>query len=694
MKLDEGDIKDLVAETERKRSDWAKAAEEWEKMWALQRFDDTRTDIKELDGIEAITTPDPFNIVQMVSRIVASDIRVEIPYIDATEEDDDRSIKMEEWITSFWQRSSRQQGRNIIDDMTWQSAVRGRGAMQILWVQDELPKKLQGKRLPILPRTLDPLNVGVKRGPYWTEHAYHKYDASYSDIKQRYPDYELPDLRDRYKATWEKKLKTIDFWYMDEDGNVCHCVTIDDKFAKKPTKTDYPEIPIIEWMADGAPVEEEMARSLSILHPIRASWKYKCELVSKIGTGLLYYFDPLMIAKGFGPGQKIQAGPGEIAYLEADQSVDAYRPEPNVPMAEKMLAIIQQGMDQAAFPPVAFGDAPGGVTAGFALNNLTQQAKNRVGTIRGNLEGALEQANELIFMLVENFADAKGVEMWGKSSMNDSRSRPIVLKGKDIGGIYANEVRLIPEAPGDESARIGIYLQMVDKGIISKATMRNRGVNIPLPRDEETRVAIEAALQMPEMAQKATLRAIQKMFRKQDDWEINIIGTPLQQMYDMEKQWLEQQAQQEEAAKEAKRQAKIQQEQQLLMEEMAKLGIMPPQGMQPPPGMMPPPMNASSPGGMPPMPPGMPPGMQGPSSGMGPGMMPGMPPGGMPPGSMPTGQQGVPPEAMGMMTPEAMGIPPGGLPGDFQAMQGQPLPDDEMLRQLMMQGGAPMPPQM
>ena len=58
------------------------------------------------------------------------------------------------------------------------------------------------------------------------------------------------------------------------------------------------------------------------------------------------------------------------------------------------------------------------------------------------------------------------------------------------------------------------------------------------------------------------------------------------------------------------------------------------------------------------------------------------------------GQQGVPPEAMGMMTPEAMGIPPGGPPGDFQQMMGQPLSEQEMLEQLMMQGGAPMPPPM
>lgn len=691
MKLDAADIQDLVQETERKRSDWAAVAEKWEDMWALKRFGDNRKDIKELDGIEAITTPDPFNIVQLVTRFVASDIRIEIPYISATEEDDDRSTKIEEWATSFWQRSSRQQGRNLIDDMTWLSAVRGRGAMQILWIKEELPKKLQSKRLPILPRTLDPFNVGVKRGPYWTEHAYHKYEASRSDIQQRYPKYEMTETKGTWRQHWSEKLKVIDFWYMDEAGNVCHTVTVDGKFAKEPKITDYPEIPIIEWMADGAPIEDELARSLSILHPIRTSWQYKCELASKIGTGLLYYFDPLLIAMGFDPGQKVQVGPGEIAYLEQGQSLDALRPEPNVPMAEKMLALIQTGIDQATFPAVTFGEAPGGVQAGFALNNLAQQARSRVNTIRGNLEGALEAGNELILGLVEVFGEKDGVEMWGKSSMGD-RSRPVNLSAKDIKGNYANEVRLIPEIPSDETGRIGIWLQMVKEGIVSKGTMRNRGVNIPLPRDEETRISVERALDMPEMAQKHTLRAMQKAY-KQDDWELMISGTPLQQVHEAEMAWKEQKEAEAEAAREAKRQEKMQREM-----EAAQMSAMQAQGMGgpmiPPPGM-----------GMHRMPDGtmMPDSMMGPGNGpmpmaqrppeaMGdPSMMQppmqGGPP--MPPdmGMQPPGLPGIPPEAAGQMTPEMMGIPPGGPPGQFQALMGEPLSDEEMLQRLT--GGQP-----
>lgn len=677
MKLDAGDIKDLVQETERKRADWAGNAVEMEKMWALNRFDDNRKDIKELDGLEAITTPDPFNIVQLVTRFIANEMRVEIPYLSAKDEDDDRSTLMEEWLMSFWQRSSRQQGRNLIEDMTWQSAVRGRGAMQIIWIADVLPKNLRSKRLPILARTLDPLNVGIHRGPYWTEHAYHKYKASRSYVRQQYPRFELPHAEDDWKRVWGEEFEVIDFVYM-VDGSVWHAVTIDGKFAKEPVKTDYPEIPIIEWMADGAPVEDEAARSLSILYPIKDLWKYKCELASKIGTGLLYYFDPLV--KAMGISEKIDVGPGATVYLQGDQNIDFVRPEPNVPMAEKMLNLIQTSMDQATFPAVLYGEQPGGVQAGFAISNLAQQARGRVNTIRGNLEGALEAANELILAQVEAFAGDEGVEIWGKSPMGD-RSKPIKLSTRDIKGNWANEVRLIPEIPTDETGRIGIWLQMVEKGIISKATMRNRGVNLSLPRDEELRVTMEQVEQLPEMQHKRMLRAIQKVY-KQDDWERILVGIPaLQQMHEQEMAWQEQKEAEAEAAREARRQEKMQREQEALMQEMAAAGMMPgtmPPGMPtPPPGMMDPGMMQLPPGmGAPISQPGMPPGITG-------GGMPEM---GMPPQGLP----GIPPEAAGMMTPEMMGIPPGGPPGQFQQMMGEPLSDDEMLQRLMGPQGPPM----
>jgi hypothetical protein len=670
MKFDAKEITDAVADMESDRADWRRAAEIWERMWKLKRTAEgtDRYTSKEVDEVESITTADPFNIVQLVQRFVASDLRLDVPYLSAEDDDDERSETMEEWATSFWQRACRQQGRNLTDDMTWFSAVRGRGIVHTSWVYEALKDMgLQDRRLPILPRILDPFNAGVKRGPYWADYGYHQYSADTAYIKQMYPKFQFDDAR-RY--TWQKgktKYKVIDFYWLDK-GSIWNAVSVNGKFAKNPVKTDYPELPLIEWYADGAPLDDELSKSLGILHPIADLWPYKCELASAIGTGLLYYFDPIVKAIGF--NKEIEVEPGAVINLTKDQDIDFVRGEPNVPMADKMLQLIQTSMDQSTFPAVLYGEQPGGVQAGFAINNLATQARNRVKTIRGNLEGALEAVFEQVFAIVEIMGDEKGVDVWGGSTMTD-RSRPIHLDKDIIKGNYATEVSLIPEIPTDETGRIQIWLQMVKEGIVSKATMRNRAINVPLPRDEETRIQIEKAMEDPALAPKVTLRAMQKRFSR-DTWELLIAGTPLENAEQQEAQWRAQKKEQRQQAKEQRRMEKL----------MAAAAANPQPAL--PPGPM-----SMGPGGPPPM---------GPSTGA-----PMMPPGGAPspmdfgtdfgapePESMqPPGLTNIPPQAAGQLSRADLGVTPQSPPGAFQqAVGGEQLPPNEILDRLRNQGGA------
>lgn len=686
MKLDKGDIKELVRETEKKRAEWLAATIEWEDMWRMHRYKNPFLETREVDQREQIVTADPYNIVNLVGRFVSNDMRLEIPYISAKDEDDLRSEKMEEWATSFWQRSSRQQGRNIIEDMTWFSSVRGRGAMQILWIEDVLPKGLKNKMLPVLARTLDPRNVGVQRGPYWTDYAYHKHQATRADVMQEYPGFKFKDTSEVPWKRMTKEYTVIDVYWLDK-GSIWHAVTIDDEYAKKPTKTDYGEVPIVEWYADGAPLmDDELAKSLSILHPIRDLWKQKCDYASAIGTGILYYFDPLIKAMGF--HEDIEVGPGAIVHLTGEQDIQFIRGEPNVPMAEKLMALIQTSIDQATFPGVLYGEQPGGVQAGFAINSLAAQARNRVNTIRSNLEGALEMATGQLFQLVEIFGKEEGVMLWGRSDRSD-RSRPIMLGKKDIKGDYANEVRLIPEIPTDETGRVQIWLQMVREGIVSAGTMRNRGLNLSLPRDEETRIAVEKAIQTPELQQKATLRALQTRY-KSEDWQLHIVGTPLEPLYEAEQQWVETKRQEKEAAQEQRKMEKQQKDMEAALANLPPEALMA-MGMNPggmstgmplsmPPGQppMPPDMGGGGMPGMPPMPPemgGMPPGMG----------MPGMPPEMGP--MQPPGLTGISPESAGQLTPEMLGIPPTAPPGTFNQAIGEPLTDEEIRQQMAARNG-------
>jgi hypothetical protein len=672
MKLDAGEIVQLVDETEQKRNSWAKAANVWESDWYGARYSDTALDHQEIDGIKAVVTPDAFNIVQLLLRFVAGEQRVEVPSLSVKEDDEDRSEIMEEWTVAFDQESNRQQGRNHINDMTLQSGVLARGATQVVWVGDLHKKQKITNRLPILRLTRDPRNVGIGRGAFGVNYAYHKYNTSRSYISEMYPSFKLPSEPEGriVQGVLNEKHKVIDYYYR-HNGAIWHGVVIDKEFAKNPVQTDYPEIPFVEHYADGAPFDDELGRSLSILHPVHELIKMKSDIMSKVATGLMYHYDPVIIFKNVPEDLKLEVGPGANVYLSGDQSMEPFSPAPNVPMAQALLAMIQQGIDQATFPGVTYGDAPGGVNAGFALQSLSQQARSRVNVIRQNIESAMEAINQLVFGLVEAFVPEEGVEVYGRSSRGD-RGKPLKLDAKTIKGNYANQVSLMPESPMDDVGKLTAYSHLIDKGVISKTFFQNRIMNIPVPRDEELKIAFERALQMPEMQQKHTLRAMQKSMA-QDDWELAIQGTPLQKVHESEMQWRAQKKAEAEAAKEARRLEKQQKEMQEMMANMPP----PPPGMMGPPGIPPGMMPPGGPPMMPPPgPPSMPPGMMGPP----------MPPQG---NMQPQGLPGVPPGMAGQMTPDMLGIPPGAIPGQFDQMMGGPPPTEEDLLRSMLGGGAP-----
>jgi hypothetical protein len=285
------------------------------------------------------------------------------------------------------------------------------------------------------------------------------------------------------------------------------------------------------------------------------------------------------------------------------------------------------------------------------------------------------------------------IQIYGGSGRED-RDKPILLRKKDIKGNYENKVMLIPEQPMDDNARILAWMQMVQGGIVSETLMRNRVLNIPIPRDEETRVRAERALKSPQMQLKADMKALMAT-NPHEEWELMFLGTEYQPLYEQEQQWHADKARGKSEEAEAKRMAKEQAQQQAMQEQMVMgpMGGMPPGMMDPalsgamnggtggqmgngmPPPSGPPPMPEQPPPGMsPPMPPEM---MGG---GIGPPPMPqGMPPDMQPP-MMPPSQM---PAELAGFTPENLGLGPETQPGTFNEITNQEsLGDIEIMRRM------------
>lgn len=647
--LNVDDIQERVTRIEDRRAPYVRAAQAWEKMWALDPYTrEEKTRARAMDK-EQVILPTPYNVVHMARRLINTDPKIEIPGRGGL--DDDSSARTRQrWLTAFFQRTNHQQRRDLVGDATFHSLVRGRCAFEVKWVDDVLPERLKGQRLPLLVRTLDPMNIGVSAGPLYTEYAYHRYTDSRGLIRQRYPK-----MESRRASDDDDEVEVIDYWWVNtSDGTIWNAVVVDDVFAKQPAQTDYPDIPIIEGYGDSSPIESEEYRSLSILHPIKDIWPYACRLSSLVGTGLLFYFWPAVIVTNESGLEvpNLEFRPGTTTTLPTGTKVDMLRGDVNVPLAQQMMGQIQQQLDLSTFPGVMYGQSPGDLQAGYGVSILADQARGRVNQFRNGLETALEHVNEVILGLVEKMAGGAGVTVWGKTAA-EGKLFSETLKPSDIDGDYSNLVSLTPTLANDDVQRQTLGLRMVEAGIISKRTFRDKFISIAFPEDEKIRIDLEQAEASGELAPVFMLKALQESYPK--DWDEIIKGTPVEEV--------------------AQRQ----------------------EPQQPGPGMMPPGM----PPGGPQMPPGMPPGMAQGGPGMPPGMMgPPMPPQaqggpGMPPGmaaQAPGMVPGLPPEMQGQLTPEMLGILPGmeqQMPGIYNEMVGRPLSPEEELARL-----AGIPPQL
>lgn len=639
MKLELEDIRSRVQRTEDEQRDLSKMMDAWEKMYKLDAgfTKDQKQSITE-EGREQVVTPDPYNAILLAMRLIPTEPKIDCPPANETDDSDRSAQQKERFLTALYPRINYQQGENFIEKHKWQLFTLGNSPIQILWVKDELPEKLKKTHLPFLIRTLDPRNVGVKRGPLYVEWAYHKYEAEKMEVRQEYPHLKKWDQpKNKNPIENESNLVTVtDFWYRAKNGAIWHAIIVDEEFALNPVETDYPIIPIIYAQGD--------IGGMSLLHPMNGPWQYKCRMESNLGTSVLWYTWPALLIET-AMGQTLedwQVRPGATYHVPEGTKIHEVRPQPNADLIQQVLGRTETSLSQSAFPQVLYGDS-GSMQAGYGVNILSQAAQGRVTAVREALERSLMELNQLILMLIDVFdEDDEGVELWGRDEASGKLYKTCLYKDQ-IQGYYENEVKFKVSTPQDDIALQTLGIRLADSKYISKQTFRDKYLKITVPSDEQDRIYAEVALENPEVMKPLTVAEIMK--RYPETWEAILAGSP---------------------------------EMMGIASKVIQLVTGEPYTPAPnlePPQTPPMPIPGAPPIGGPP--PGMPP--QGPPMGPPPIQPPQVTP-------MPMGG-GMLPEVAGQMQGETMGMPPDMDPALFAQIMGQPLaPGDELD---MMAGGPP-----
>jgi hypothetical protein len=663
MKFDADDILQRVAQTENELGDWYILAREWDKMWALDPgFNQSWRDSVEQDGREQVITPVPYNVVNLAQRLIANSPNITVPPRSQVADDGDLAQRIERWLQGAWQRADVQQGYSILAHLSWQMLVRGVACMEVKWIKDDLPDSLADDSLPFLIRYLEPMNVGVKRGPHYTEWAYHKYETDWISAKQSYPELKK-HYKDRDGVRHERTIvRIVDYWHTDpKTGRIWNAILADNEFVKPLTETDYPRVPIIEGYGDSAPSTNPVYRRLSLLHAINGAWQYQCRLRSNLATGVLWSTWPhfsVQNQNGAALPANLTIRPGATDVLPYGTQITQTVPQFNIGALQAILDQIEGDIQQATFPKVMFGDS-GAMQAGFGVQMLTASAAGRTTMARESLERMIQQANELMLALVEEFGDSKGVELY---AYDRPTSAPYIetLKPKEIAGYYRNIVNLRPNIPQDEIGNTTMLVRLADSGYLSHKTLRDNIRLIQVPPDEETRIAVERVKQNPALQPRFDVAHAKEAYP--DDWQTIITGTDLEQPARDMGLWEEPEP-----------------------EPQPEPGRMPNPGMMGPGGPMGPDMGMMGMGG--PMPPQGPP--QGP---MGPDMGMGGPPPIQPPMEMiPPSGGGIPPTMQGLFESEDLGLNPQTDELLFQQAMGNPMQPAEELALLAQRGGV-LPP--
>jgi len=665
-------ILDRVNRHDMERSGYKERAYRSIKMW--KNDPEFKLPLKEsiLKGMEQVVLPTPYNTVNLGQRLLSSTPRVQIIPSDITDaESEGNAEKCEKWVNAMWPVINQQQRRNVISDNIWNVLTLGRYVFDVRWIKDQLPELQKKKAFPFSIRALNPLEVGIKMGPYMPEFAYHMYESTVMEVIRRWKDlkdtssdsvfgkkYEYYKLNNQ--TTEDTTVTVIDYWATDpDDGSIYNAVLIDDEYGKPYNVTSYPAIPLIGGRGDfGFGLGDEFD-GLGILHSIDGLWQYQCRLASQMATGILWYFWPeWLVTNELGHNiDDVQIGPGQTETAPPGTRVEQIKMDPNVPLAQEVYQLLNNHVEQGTFSPILFGQSPAEIKSGYGVSLLSNAATGKIKNFQESLEQGLSHVIELVLCLTEKKAGKAGVDIWGIDDRGREKYRLNISK-KEIEGNYANRVSLAVALPTDDLQRVVQGTQLVDRKVISMQSMRDDWIGEEAPSNETERVALEEFMQSDEM-RPYRLRTVAVRYFGEEQAMKMMYGTELMPPAPDGYEYF------------------LDEKSNVTLRKIPPQPPGPPEGEMPPEGM--PPEGGMPPGGPPMGPEGMPPE----------GMPPGMPGGEMMPPSQPPGMPGIPPVMQGQLEGESLGLPQDVDPLLMQAAVGQPT--DQELLAMSGAGQGPLP---
>lgn len=449
-------------------------------------------------GYEQVTFPEPWSItVLTVALLTANPMRWKRPlrYGQGNRREVERQGSQVERV--LWgimdHADALQASRGLYPfqyALAYFGALRGWIVIQAFHTGDE--------KWPFLLDYWDPLECACEYGADGVSLLVHAYDEKAGVVKER--GRKLGWKWKRIAQEDDQVVKVRDIWTDTENA-----LLVNGEVVKPLAKHGLSRCPIVMVPSGGTPLVRARntdlksrlnRRGMSVLYGAAEPIRYINRLGGQVADGFAVWSNPVLIAKTQdGRHIALDMRRGAVNPALLDLVVDIIRPPAMPGDLAQWMGIWRSEIQQASYPEVMYGNAPGPIS-GFMTSLLSTAGAMRAAPIAMQMRAGLRNAGELLLEGWNRFGGS--IEVVGR------KAGKLVYEEYDpkiVAGDYRVDVEVEPALPQDElqNAQMARMLVGSDVPLISPPTAQDKYLKIQDPEGENKRI-IDSAVTMSGVA--------------------------------------------------------------------------------------------------------------------------------------------------------------------------------------------------
>lgn len=422
--------------------------------------------------VEKVVMPHGANVIDLICDLLAqAGRRITVPAPSESKRDRTLADMCELYLDAALVESERDQKIRFIPRAAWWAGMRGALSGRVVPLEKRIKKVgdalggswALGSSLPLQVQLRDPRYVYPEFGADGLSYIVERWDRKVRDIRGSYGPELLPDRKAGDIVTWTEYWDSTQFCYW-ADGKAMAIGTTGASVGPWPHGLG--GIPYAYEFARqaGRPEPEKRVRpilksQLSNIDRMDLLDSMEMTFVTRyIGDVINIYSDELSME---GTGRTYSTASGAMNVLRTDEKVEWLSANRSPLELGDMRGRYAVSYERGTFPGSMFGEDPGRVMAGYAINLLNQSGQARLHPIVACVERTIESLLSIVLMVSENWLspalDGQRISFYSYDDVEggDGKVRNVhELDADALNGYYHVEVALGELMPADVQSNV------------------------------------------------------------------------------------------------------------------------------------------------------------------------------------------------------------------------------------------------